>query len=168
MVTSLTNEHYNTIRNFSRKISKGVNADDLSQHVTLKLLESNLIPDELFNKPKALNVWLYRFINIEFKLCGSSFNKVMHDSYTKGSEVIDKDLTTLNIFDDIKDPLDDINLSDVISKANLKDIERMYLNSYLESGCNYVQCSKNLDIHPQTISKYVNKAIDKCRKLKQY
>ena len=168
MVTLLTNEHYNTIRNFSRKISKGVNADDLSQHVTLKLLESNLIPDELFNKPKALNVWLYRFINIEFKLCGSSFNKVMHDSYTKGSEVIDKDLTTLNIFDDIKDPLDDINLSDVISKANLKDIERMYLNSYLESGCNYVQCSKNLDIHPQTISKYVNKAIDKCRKLKQY
>jgi len=168
MVTSLTNEHYNTIRNFSRKISKGVNADDLSQHVTLKLLESNLIPNELFNKPKALNVWLYRFINIEFKLCGSSFNKVMHDSYTKGSEVIDKDLTTLNIFDDIKDPLDDINLSDVISKANLKDIERMYLNSYLESGCNYVQCSKNLDIHPQTISKYVNKAINKCRKLKQY
>jgi len=168
MVTLLTNEHYNTIRNFSRKISKGVNADDLSQHVTLKLLESNLIPDELFNKPKALNVWLYRFINIEFKLCGSSFNKVMHDSYTKGSEVIDKDLTTLNVFDDIKDPLDDINLSDVISKANLKDIERMYLNSYLESGCNYVQCSKNLDIHPQTISKYVNKAINKCRKLKQY
>ena len=164
MVTLLTNEHYNTIRNFSRKISKGVNADDLSQHVTLKLLESNLIPNELFNKPKALNVWLYRFINIEFKLCGSSFNKVMHDSYTKGSEVIDKDLTTLNIFDDIKDPLDDINLSDVISKANLKDIERMYLNSYLESGCNYVQCSKNLDIHPQTISKYVNKAINKCRK----
>ena len=164
MVTLLTNEHYNTIRNFSRKISKGVNADDLSQHVTLKLLESNLIPDELFNKPKALNVWLYRFINIEFKLCGSSFNKAMHDSYTKGSEVIDKDLTTLNIFDDIKDPLDDINLSDVISKANLKDIERMYLNSYLESGCNYVQCSKNLDIHPQTISKYVNKAINKCRK----
>jgi hypothetical protein len=168
MVTLLTDEHYTTIRNFSRKISKGVNADDLSQHVTLKLLESGLIPDELFNKPKALNVWLYRFINIEFKLCGSSFNKVMHDSYTKGSEVIDKDLTTLNIFEDIKDPLDDINLSDVISKANLKDIERMYLNSYLESGCNYVQCSKNLDIHPQTISKYVNKAIDKCRKLKQY
>ena len=164
MSVVLTNEHYTTIKNFSRKITKGVNADDLSQHVILRLLnESNLLNADLLSKPKALNVWLYNFINVEHSMSWSVFNRYFHNSYNKGREIIDVEVSDC-LFKDVDSHFDNtIDVYSLVKSSGLTDMERMYLNAYIDSGYNFKQCSENLDIHYSTISKHVKRALNKCR-----
>lgn len=165
MSSLLNKNHFETILNFSRKISKGVNSDDLSQYVILKLLnEPNLINDDVASKPKALKVWLYRFINIEYSLCSSSFNRYFYNSYSKGREVIDVEITDSVIKQTSNNILDNtIDVYGLVKSSGVTDIERMYLNAYIDSDYNYRRCSDNLDIDKTTIKKHVKKALKKCR-----
>jgi len=175
MSTVLSSEHFETILNFSRKISKGVNADDLSQHVIFRLLnEPDLLTKHLMTQPKALNVWLYKFISVEYSLSWSVFNRHFHNSYNKGREVIDLDIKDCGWIDghkkirclskDVGGEYDlSIDAYNLVKTSGLTDIERMYLNAYIDSGYNYRRCSDNLDIHHSTIKRHVKRAFDKCR-----
>ncbi len=164
MSSLLNNNHFETILNFSRKISKGVNSDDLSQHVIFKLLnEPNLLNEDVLGKPKALSVWLYRFITVEFSLCYSSFNRSHHSSYNKGREIIDVELSDC-LFKDVGSQFDNsIDVYSLIKSSGLTNMERMYLNAYIDSGYSYSQCSNDLDICYSAVSKHVRRALDKCR-----
>tara|TARA_R110002167_G_scaffold106599_6_gene273250 strand:+ start:7229 stop:7723 length:495 start_codon:yes stop_codon:yes gene_type:complete len=162
MVTLLTNKHYTTIRNFSRKISKGVNSDDLSQHVILKLLQKDtkfingLIRRDEFDK------FIWVFIKRMFIHSGSSFNRVETETVDPMQRKIKVSLDGFDFPSDMED--DEIDLKYIIKRAGLTDIERMYLNAYMDNNANYLQCSNVLDVHWTTISKYVKKAINKCKK----
>jgi len=92
---------------------------------------------------------------------GSSFNRVE----TETSDIKQRKITiSLDDIDLIDNQVEDnIDLISIIKRAELKDTERMYLNAYIDSGMSYSRCSKELDIHPRTISKHVKKALDKCR-----
>jgi len=164
MSTVLSSEHFETILNFSRKISKGVNADDLSQHVIFRLLnEPDLLTKHLMTQPKALNVWLYKFISVEYSLSWSVFNRHFHNSYNKGREITDVEVSDC-LFDDVGSQFDhSIDVYNLVKTSGLTDIERMYLNAYIDSGYNYRRCSDNLDIHHSTIKRHVKRAFDKCR-----
>jgi DNA-binding PucR family transcriptional regulator len=92
---------------------------------------------------------------------GSSFNRVE----TETSDIKQRKIT-ISLYDiDLIDSQveDKIDLSSIIKRAELKDTERMYLNAYIDNGMSYTRCSKELDIHPRTISKHVKKAIEKCK-----
>lgn len=162
MVTVLTNEHYTTINNFSRKISKGVNSDDLSQHVILKLLQKDTqFINGLIGRGDEFNRFIWRFIKRMHTHSGSSFNRVE----TETSDVKQRKITiSLDDIDLIDNQIEDkIDLGSIIKRAELKDTERMYLNAYIDNGMSYTKCSKELDIHPRTISKHVKKALEKCK-----
>lgn len=162
MVTVLTNEHYTIIRNFSRKISKGVNSDDLSQHVILKLLQKDTqFINGLISRGDEFNRFIWVFIKRMYIHSGSSFNRVE----TETSDIKQRKITiSLDDIDLIDNQVEDnIDLISIIKRAELKDTERMYLNAYIDSGMSYSRCSKELDIHPRTISKHVKKALDKCK-----
>ena len=167
MSVTLESKHFETILNFSRKISKGVNADDLSQHVIFRLLnEPNLLNEDVLSKPKALNVWLYKFINIEYSLCWSVFNRYFHNSYNKGREIVDVEVSDC-LFDDVGSQFDhSVDVYNLVKTSGLTDIERMYLNAYIDSDYNYRRCSDNLDIHPSTIKRHVKRAFDKCKSIR--
>ena len=162
MVTVLTNEHYTTINNFSRKISKGVNSDDLSQHVILKLLQKDTqFINGLISRGNEFNLFIWRFISRMYTHRGSSFNRIETETFDIKQRKITVSLDFVDIADEQKE--EDIDLMSIILKAELTDLERMYLNSYIDSGCSYKQCSRDLDIHQQTISKYVKQALKKCK-----
>tara|TARA_R110002051_G_scaffold294358_1_gene359626 strand:+ start:707 stop:1210 length:504 start_codon:yes stop_codon:yes gene_type:complete len=167
MSVTLESKHFKDILNYSRKISKGVNADDLSQHVIYKLLnEPALITKDVISKPKAFSVWLYRFITIEFSMCYSSFNRHLHNSYNKGREIIDLEVSDC-LFEDVGTQFDNsIDVINLVKTSGLTDIERMYLNAYIDSDYNYRRCSDNLDIHPSTIKRHVKRAFDKCKSIR--
>ena len=167
MNAKLESKHFETILNFSRKISKGVNSDDLSQHVIYKLLnEPTLITEDVISKPKAFSVWLYRFITIEFSLCYSSFNRKIHNSYKKGREFVDVEISDC-LFKDVGSKYDhSIDVYNLIKTSGLTDVERMYLNAYIDSDYNYRRCSDNLDIDKTTIRKHIKRAFDKCKSLR--
>lgn len=186
MVSKLTSEHFELIRTFSRKISKGVNSDDLSQHVILKLLEKNqTFVNELIDK-KEFKFYIWRVIERMFKRDHSTYNREEYGTHHYESRLktvnLDKWITlndndwdgyefltrnrffTCDYFRDAKSlDVSEFNVKDIIDKANLTDVERMYLNAYIESNCNYTTCSSNLDISTSTISKYVKRAIEKCK-----
>ena len=164
MSSKLTNEDFKTILNFSRKISKGVNADDLSQHVIYRLLnEPKLLNKDVLSKPKSLKSWLYEFIKIECLLSYSSFNRHLHNSYNKGREIVDIQISDC-LLSDVGSQFDhSIDVYNLVKTSGLTDIERMYLNAYVDSDYNYRRCSDNLDIHPSTIKRHVKRALEKCR-----
>ncbi len=190
MVTVLTNEHYTIIRNFSRKISKGVNSDDLSQHVILKLLQkSNRFIKHLIEE-NDFNRYVWQFIKLMHNQDHSTFNREEYGTHHRENVIKTIPIDSLNIVYDsglFKDDECDLNnkfrssmsykgicstdtmgydkdfIKGVIKKAGLTDIERMYLNAYVESGLSYTKCSSDLDISRQAISKHVKKAIEKCK-----
>lgn len=162
MVTLLTNKHYKTIRNFSRKISKGVNSDDLSQHVILKLLQKDTQFINGLIRRDEFDMFIWRFVKRMFTHSGSSFNRVETETYDTNQRKINVCLDNVDIVEEIEE--DEIDLKCIIKRAGLTDIERMYLNSYIDSGMSYTKCSYDLDISRQTISKHVKKALEKCRK----
>lgn len=191
MVTVLTNEHYTTINNFSRKISKGVNSDDLSQHVILKLLQKNNKFIAHLIKENDFNRYIWQFVKLMYRQDHSTFNREEYGTHHVENRpkfinldglmfyhkvISDRDdvdignllqrINLLKEFDSVfslEENKDNIDLGLIIKNAQLTDKERMYLNSYIDSGCSYKQCSRDLDIHQQTISKYVKQALDKCR-----
>lgn len=162
MVTLLTNKHYTTIRNFSRKISKGVNSDDLSQHVILKLLQKDTQFINGLIRRDEFDMFIWRFVKRMFTHSGSSFNRVETETYDTNQRKINVCLDNVDIAEEIDE--DEIDLRCIIKRAGLTDIERMYLNAYMDNNANYLQCSNVLDVHWTTISKYVKKAIEKCKK----
>lgn len=162
MVTLLTNEHYKTIINFSRKITKGDKADDLSQHVILKILQKDTqFVNGLISRGNEFNLFIWRFISRMYIHSGSSFNRVERETSDIKQRKIKVSLDNVDLIEESKD--ESIDLKSIIKRAGLTDIERMYLNAYIDNGMSYQKCSIELDIHHQTISRHVNKAIDKCK-----
>lgn len=160
MVTVLTNEHYNTILNFSRKITNGKNPGDLSQHVILNVLQKdNDFIKGLIDK-RDINRYLWQLVKLEYIQGNSSYNRIEYETHGKENRVTKVDIDNFDIF---IDDTEQMNVFDIISNARLTDIERMYLNAYKDSNCNFRQCSRDLDISEQTISKYVKQAIKKCK-----
>jgi RNA polymerase sigma factor (sigma-70 family) len=161
MVSKLTNEHYKMIKAFSRKITKGINSDDLSQHVILKLLQKDTQFINGLIDREEFKYFIWRFVqNMQFR-SGSSYNREEHGTSNKDGRLNTIELTELIIAEDSEE--DSVDFTSIIDKAELTDIERMYLNAYKDANCNYTTCSSNLDISTSTISKYVKQAINKCK-----
>ena len=160
MVTVLTNEHYNTILNFSRKITNGKNPDDLSQHVILNVLQKdNDFIKGLIDR-REMTVYLWNVVRREYLLSHSSYNRIEYETFNLDDRI---EKVSLNGLEFASEDDEQISVFEVISNARLTDIERMYLNAYKDSNCNFRQCSRDLDISEQTISKYVKQAINKCK-----
>lgn len=166
MVSNLTNKHFSLIKNFSRKVSKGINADDLSQHVILKLLKKDIqfINGLIFRD--EFDRWIWRFIQGTFNKSNSNFNIEMYDCYNKGTiykKPINIELGTIDVINEPAYVNPMTELKSIINNSDLTDMDRKYLDLYISKGCNYVTCSRETGIHSQTISHHVRKAIDKCR-----
>jgi len=165
MVSNLTNEHYKTIHRFSQKISNGVNADDLSQHVILSILQKDKQFINGLIERGEFNFFIWKFISNTFNRSNSKFNRELYNSfnvnevYCKPNNV-DIDLVRLEVEE--TETIQD--LTELIAGAGLTDLERMYINAYKDNFCSYKECSRGLDIHPRTISKHVKRAIEKCKK----
>lgn len=149
------------IRAFSRKITKGFNSDDLSQHVILKVLQLNKDKIQALIDRKELDYYLWRVVSMMYFSEHSTFNREEYGTRDFNKRINTVELTELIIAEDSED--DSVDFTSIIDKAELTDIERMYLNAYKDANCNYTTCSSNLDISTSTISKYVKKAIEKCK-----
>ena len=57
-----------------------------------------------------------------------------------------------------KDPYDYIQR---IKDSNLTDLEKLWLNIYLDCGGNFEEVARKIDVCRQTVSKKVKQAIDK-------
>lgn len=164
MTSQLTTEHFNLIRGISQIVSKGVNADDLSQHVIMKLLQKDTqFINGLISRGKEFNGFMWRFIGRMHMHSGSSYNVVETETYDPNQRKIkvgyDKFVEVGYV--DVSDHK--LDFYELISRIELTDLERMYLNAYIESGCSYTTCSSNLDIHYTTIRKYIRRIIEKCK-----
>lgn len=178
MVSHLTEEHYSLIRNFSRKVSKGRNSDDLSQHVILKLLQKDTqFINGLIDRGDEFKRFIWRFVGRMHTHDHSSYNREEYGTHHSeqrpnfidvnalvGAKRVDKNM--ISHFNCVY-PIygnSNVNLKDLIKSTELTDMERMYLNAYIDNGLSFERTSTFLDIHRTTISKHVKRAIEKCKK----
>ena len=159
----LTQKHFDTILKFSRKTTKGVKADDLSQHVIMKLLQLEPKKIQSLIDREELNFYLWRVVSMMYFSSCSTFNR---EEY--GTRDINKRIQTIN-YDDLEYNLTDesedkVTIEDVIEKNNLNEIERLFIEYYLKYNGNYTTIGSRLGIDKQTVSIKIREIIEKCKK----
>ena len=162
----LNKKHFDTILNFSRKITKGCKADDLSQHVILKVLQLDKTKIRALIDRKELDYYLWRVVSMMYFSESSTFNREEYGTrdFNKRINTIDlNDLTNV-----LQEPTDEdcITIDEVLNKSDLNEIERLIIDYYLEYNGSYTTMGNRLGIDKQTVSIKVREIIDKCKKLK--
>lgn len=159
-MVGLKKKHFKLILNFSRKISPK-KYKDLSQHVILEILTNGKKIDD-FENESALNSYLYNFVKSTYYNDHSNFNRIEYETHQTLKRKKNVQIFDLQYKQDEYSSKEKLN--EIIIKAKLTDKERMFLNAYIENNCNISNCEKSLDIGRQCITKYVNRAILKCKK----
>lgn len=161
----LTRKHFDLILSFSRKITKGVRADDLSQHVILKLLQFDRQKIKGLLYRGELEVYLWQVVKLMYINDHSSFNR---EEY--GTHHFNKRLKTIDL-DDVEysltiDQPERITLDEVIDKSKLNEMELLMIEYYLKYNGNYTTIGARLGIDKQTVSIKVREIIEKCKQSK--
>ncbi len=136
------------LRLIARHTTKGnTHTDDLTQELTLSLLEMNREKlTQLYNDGK-LKAYVYRMANF-------SYNGHLGQFYLKYRRKLEyKEEVGL-----------EISLEDVLNEADLTEFDRLWLQIYMEQDCKYVNVEKETGISRQHSSKRIRETLKKCRK----
>jgi len=120
--------------------------DDLYQELYLYLLENKDKVINLYQK-KELEPYIYRMAFISYNAYEGKFYMKYRRRHEK-----------------IEETGEDINIQDVIDNANLTNIERQWLNVYLQHDCNKTWMESRTKICRKAITKNIKEITDKCRK----
>lgn len=123
--------------------------DDLRQEIYLYILE--MPKDKLHHLYQSgeLKRYLYRTAWIMFNARNGSFYKkyrIENEIYIEGEE---EDLQGM--------------IQDVINNSNLNEIERLWLDIYIELDCNKTWIESRTGISKSAVAKQINKIIRKCK-----
>ncbi len=161
----LTQKHFNTILKFSRKVSKGNKADDLSQHVILKVLQFDQQKLKGLIQRGELEIYLWQVVKRMYFNDHSTFNREEYGTHHFNKRLKTVELDSLEYI--LQSEVDEcITIDEVITKAGLNEIEELTLRYYMEYNGNYTTMGDRLGIDRVTVTIKVKEIIEKCKKLR--
>jgi len=161
----LTRKHFDTILKFSRKVTKGNKADDLSQHVILKVLQFDEQKLKGLIQRGELEIYLWQVVKRMYFNDHSTFNREEYGTHHFNKRLKTVDLDSLE-YSLQSEEVERITIEEVIDKTNLTELEQLTLRYYLEYNGNYTTMADRLDIDRVTVTIKVKEIIEKCKKLK--
>ena len=163
----LTDKHFNTILKFSRKVSKGIKADDLSQHVILKVLQFDKHKLKGLIQRGELEIYLWQVVKRMYFNDHSTFNREEYGTHHFNKRLKTVDLDSLE-FLLTEEQNERITIDEVITKSKLTELEELTLRYYIEYNGSYTIMADRLEIDRVTVTIKVKEIIEKCKNLKLY
>jgi len=163
----LTQKHFETILKFSRKVTKGNKADDLSQHVILKVLQFDRQKLKGLIQRNELEIYLWQVVKRMYFNDHSTFNREEYGTHHFNKRLKTVDLDSLE-FLLTEEQNERITIDEIITKSKLTELEELTLRYYIEYNGSYTIMADRLEIDRVTVTIKVKEIIEKCKKLKLY